>query len=171
MNIYILRHGIAVEPGTPGINGDPARPLTPEGEDKLKRIAAAMQAMKLTFDVILSSPYLRAKLTADLVATNLGEKKKLSLTDHLTPEGDPKKLVEQLNGLKPLPENVLLVGHEPYLSRLIGLLTSGNTGLAIDMKKGGLCKLDAEPLKYGRCAVLNWLLTPKQMALMAKDEK
>lgn len=171
MNIYILRHGIAVDPGTPGISGDPARPLTPEGEEKLKRIAAAMQAMKLSFDVILTSPYLRAKHTAELVANILGDKKKLSVTDHLTPEGDPKKLVELLNELKPLPENVLLVGHEPYLSRLISLLTSGNTGLAVDMKKGGLCKLDAEPLKYGRCAVFNWLLTPKLMALMAKEEK
>ena len=171
MNIYLLRHGIAVEPGTPGISGDPARPLTTEGEEKLTRIAAAMQAMKLSFDAVLTSPYLRAKHTAELVANIIGDKKKLVLTDHLTPEGDPKKLVEQLNDLKPMPENVLLVGHEPFMSKLIGLLTCGNTGLAIDMKKGGLCKLDAEPLKYGRCAVLNWLLTPKQMALMAKEDK
>jgi hypothetical protein len=50
---------------------------------------------------------------------------------------------------------------------LISLLVSGDTKTAVVMKKGGLCKLSIEPLKSGRCAVLEWLLTPKQMTLMA----
>jgi len=61
----------------------------------------------------------------------------------------------------------LLVGHEPYLSELISLLVAGDSSLCVVMKKGGLCKLSVETLKHGRCACLEWLLTPKQMALMA----
>ena len=62
---------------------------------------------------------------------------------------------------------MLLVGHKPFLGRLVALLSTGNTSLDIDFKKGGLCKLEAESLHYGRCAKLVWLLTPRQMELMA----
>ena len=166
MNLYILRHGIAVEPGTPGYAKDADRPLTPEGERKLLHIAEAMEALDLTFDLILSSPYLRARQTAEIVAEALKARKKLELSDSLTPGGSTTKLVELLNHLQPVSESVLLVGHEPYLSGLISLLVSGEQNLAVVMKKAGLCKLTTESLKHGRCAALEWLLTPKQMALM-----
>ena len=167
MNLYVLRHGIAVEPGTPGYERDADRPLTPEGERKLWRIAEAMEALELSFDLILSSPYLRALQTAEIVAKALKGRKKVELSESLTPGGSTKKLVELLNRVQPSPESVLLVGHEPYLSGLISLLVSGDAGFAVVMKKGGLCKLSTESLKPGRCAALEWLLTPKQMALMS----
>jgi phosphohistidine phosphatase len=167
MNLYILRHGIAVEPGTSGYEKDADRPLTPEGERKLLQIAEAMKALDLAFDLILSSPYLRARQTAEVIAEALKARKALELSDSLTPGGSPKKLVDLLNRLQPPPETVLLVGHEPYLSGLISLLVFGEATQAVVMKKGGLCKLSIESLKPGRCAALDWLLTPKQMALMA----
>ena len=167
MNLYILRHGIAVEQGTPGYEKDADRPLTPEGERKLLQIAEAMEALELSFDLILASPYLRARQTAELVAEALKAHKKLELTDSLSPGGSTKKLVEFLSRLQPGPENILLVGHEPYLSGLVSLLVFGEATSAVVMKKGGLCKLSTDSLKPGRCAALEWLLTPKQMALMA----
>jgi phosphohistidine phosphatase len=167
MNLYILRHGIAVEPGSPGYEKDADRPLTPEGERKLLQIAEAMEALDLAFDLILSSPYLRARQTAEIVAEALKARRKLEFSDSLVPGGSPKKLVEFLNRLQPPPESVLLVGHEPYLSGLVSLLVAGNPSLSMVLKKGGLCKLATESLAPGRCAALEWLLTPKQMALMA----
>ncbi|MCX6922540.1 MAG: phosphohistidine phosphatase SixA [Verrucomicrobia bacterium] len=166
MNLYILRHGIAVELGTANFAKDAERPLTPEGERKLRQIAAAMGALELSFDLILSSPYVRARQTAESVAESLKARKRLELADCLTPGGSTKKLIDLLNSLKPLPESVLLVGHEPYLSSLISLLVSGKESFAVVMKKGGLCKLSTGSLQHGRCAMLEWLLTPKQMALM-----
>jgi phosphohistidine phosphatase len=166
MNLYILRHGIAADPGSPDYPNDADRPLTPKGERKLQQIADAMLTLELSFDVIVSSPYARARQTAEVVAEAFHAQKKLEFTDLLTPGGSPKKLVELLNGLKPAPDSVLLSGHEPYLSGLISLLVSGEPGLSVVMRKGGLCKLSAEHLKPGRCASLEWLLTPKQMALM-----
>jgi|ERR1039458_9724753 phosphohistidine phosphatase len=167
MNLYILRHGIAVEPGTPGCIKDADRPLAPEGERKLRRITEAMEALGLGFDLILSSPYLRARQTAEIVAEARKPHKRLEYSDSLTPGGSTKKLVEFLDRLQPSPDSVLLVGHEPFLSGLISLLVAGNEGFCVVMKKGGLCKLAIDSLKHGRCAVLEWLLTPKQMALMA----
>ena len=167
MNIYLLRHGIAVEQGTAGHSKDSSRPLTSKGERKLWQIAEAMEALELSFDVILSSPYVRTRQTADIIAEAFNGRGKVELDDELAPSGNTKTLVERLAARKPAPEDVLLVGHEPYLSELISLLVAGDRGLSVLMKKGGLCKLEVESLRPSRCATLAWLLTPKQMALMA----
>jgi phosphohistidine phosphatase len=167
MNLYILRHGIAVDQGTPGYENDADRPLTREGERKLQRIARAMKALDLDIDLILTSPYVRARQTAECVAELLKLSRKLEFTNTLTPGGDSSQLVELIARRQPPPENVLLVGHEPYLSGLVSLLVAGAEGFAVVLKKGGLCKLSVDALMHGRCAAISWLLTPKQMSLMA----
>jgi phosphohistidine phosphatase len=166
VNIFLLRHGIAAEPGAPGIKTDAERPLIPKGEQRIRAAAVAMEKMGLSFDAIISSPFLRAKQTAEIVAKILKLEKKLAISSDLIPGGNPEALIRHLNDLKPAPENILLVGHEPFLSRLIALLASGGMAATIDMKKGSLCKLEAEDLEYGHCATLKWLLTPRQMELM-----
>lgn len=169
MNLYILRHGIAVERGTRGFENDADRPLTLKGEERMKDIARAMKAMELEFDLILTSPYVRARHTAEIVADEFKARTILQNSEHLACDGDPKKVITELGRLK--PENVLLSGHEPYLSELISTLVFGESAALVQMKKGGLCKLSAETLKYGRCATLEWLLTPKQMLLMTGEKE
>jgi len=167
MNLFILRHGIAVERDPVSFPDDSQRPLTLKGEERVRMIGEAMQVMELSFDHILSSPYRRASQTAELVAAALGLKRALEFRDELAVEGDPKALVRYLNQLQPAPEKVLLVGHEPYLSGLISELISGEPKSVIELKKGGFAKLEIETqLRFGPCAALAWLLTPKQMALM-----
>lgn len=167
MNIFILRHGIAVDPGTAGYEDDSQRPLVPKGERRLEKAAGAMKKLELSFDLIVSSPYLRARQTAEIVAAELKLKKRLQFSDHLVPDGDFEALIRELNAVKPAPKDLLLVGHEPHLSHFIGFLCSGNPHATIEMKKGGLCKMEAERLLPGHCARLAWLLTPSQMELMA----
>lgn len=167
MNLFILRHGIAVEPGTAGFENDADRPLIPKGERRLRKAAAAMGKMELSFDLILSSPFVRARQTAEIITRKLKLRKRLQLTDTLAFGTSMKNLIALLAGLDPAPGNVLLVGHEPYLSRLISLLVSGDENAAVEMKKGGLCRLEIEGLRAGKCAKLLWLLTPAQMELMA----
>jgi len=167
MNLYILRHGIAVELGMPGVGKDSERQLAPEGKRKLRQIAGAMKALDLSFDLILTSPYVRAEQTATIVAEALDAQNNLESSDTLTPSGGMRDLIAAITHRKPAPEDALLVGHEPYLSELISLLVSGGTdGVSVVLKKGGLCKLAVETLRYGRCATLEWLLTPKQLGLM-----
>lgn len=167
MNLYLLRHGLAEELVTSGLAQDSERPLTPKGERKLWKVAEGMKALELTFDVILCSPYVRARQTAEIIAEAMHTRKKIEFSETLTPSGNAKKLIELLNHFDPALQEILLVGHEPHLSQLISLLVSGKTGFAVVMKKGGLCKLTVESLHYGRCAALEWLLTPGQMGLMA----
>ena len=166
MELYLLRHGLAVERGAPGFDGDSARPLTSKGRRQLRKTAAAMRQMDLRFDLILSSPLLRAKQTAEIIAAELKLKKRLKFSNALAPGGDAAILLRQLARVKPPPEKLLLVGHEPDLSRLISLLVTGDGRLQLDFKKGGLCKLETEDLCAGKCALFAWLLTPKQMKLM-----
>ena len=161
MELYLLRHAIAVERGAPGEKSDRDRPLTEEGRKKLRGIAKALRAMELSLDLILSSPYARARQTAERVAKVLHHEQRLKFSEHLAPDGDAEQLVEQLGSLHARPARVLLVGHEPQLSRLISTLLTGDPDLALSLKKGGLCKLTVSRLRYGRCATLEWLLTPR----------
>lgn len=166
MNLFLLRHGLAVDRSKPGFKKDSDRPLTPKGKQRMWRVAEAMEEMDLEFDAILASPFIRAAQTAEIIAEAFELRKKLSTSEHLTPNGNPKLLLEHIAQLKPAPKDVLLVGHEPYLGQLIGLLVAGNTNAMIELKKGALCKLEIETVRCGRCANLAWLLTPKQMTLM-----
>jgi phosphohistidine phosphatase len=111
----------------------------------------------LQFDLILSSSLVRAEQTARIVAEEF--EREVTFTDFLAPDGNALELIGEINDEK--PQRVLLVGHEPDLSLLISVLISGNSDAAIELKKGGLCKLTTEKLTFGRCATLNWLLPPK----------
>lgn len=166
-DIYLLRHAIAVERGTPGYEIDRTRPLTPEGARRMRRIAEGMLNLKLDFDVVLTSPYLRAKQTADIVGQVLRPGKGVQVTDALSPGGDQARLVEDLGRQFGDAKGVMLVGHEPDLSELASTLSSGSLDVALEMKKGGLCLLQAEKLTYGQCATLKWLLTPAQLRRLA----
>src|SRR5262245_29578427 len=161
--IYVLRHGIAVERGTKGYPLDSQRPLTPEGRKKVRRIAKTLRRLGVSIDLILSSPYVRARQTAEIVAKVLGSGKRLKFSEHLMAEGDAEDLIGQLSRLYYSAASVMLVGHEPYLSQLISVLLTGKPDLAMTLKKGGLCKLVAQRLAYTRCATLEWLLAPRHL--------
>lgn len=168
MNLYFLRHGVAAERDPKSFPDDSLRPLVAKGEERTRLCGDAMRALEVSFDRIFASPYRRAAQTAEIVASNLNLKRRLEFRDELAPGGDAKALIRYVSRIRPGPESVLLVGHEPDLSQLISLLISGGPTTAIEMKKGGLAKLVIETeLRYARCATLAWLLTPKQMALMA----
>jgi len=162
-----MRHGPAVERGARGFEDDSARPLTPKGRRQMRKTVAALKKVGMDFDLILSSPLVRARQTAEIVASGLGRKQRLRLSKALAPGSPAAFLLRQLEREKPARKRILLVGHEPDLSRLASLLVAGGPHLQLEFKKGGLCKLEAEKLRAAKCALLAWLLTPKQMKLMA----
>jgi phosphohistidine phosphatase len=129
----------------------------------MRRIAKGIQASGLSYDLILSSPYLRAKQTAEIVTQVLSTPEGVMLAETLTPEGNPRQLIEALRTDHHERQDVLLVGHEPYLSRLISTLLTGGPNLSVVMKRGGLCALDVDTLRFGRCASLISLLSPRQL--------
>lgn len=160
MDIYILRHAIAEERDSDKYPDDSLRPLTARGRKRMRRIAEGLAAAGLWFDVIYTSPFVRARQTADIVATAFRARKKLHETRTLATDGDPEELISLVNALKGRADSILLVGHEPYLSDLISVLVTGDSSFTLSMKKGGLCKLLADTLKYEKCASLEFLLPP-----------
>ena len=160
MKLYILRHGDAAEPGDPRYK-ESKRPLTAKGIQRTKQLAHALRQMEVSLDAILSSPFARARQTAEIIARGLAFERKLDFTEALTPSGSMEKLVDQINAIHPAPEGVLLSGHEPYLSGFISLLCVGGPGLPLRMKKGALCRLEVDRLSCGKCAMLEWLLQPR----------
>ncbi len=160
MEVYVLRHAIADERDPDKYPDDSLRPLTTKGIRRMKRIAAGMRTLGIKPDLILSSPYVRARQTAEIVAEALKTGRTLKLSEHLEVAGDARKLVQELRSKHSSASSVILVGHEPYLSDLISVLLLGDTRLALTMKKGAVCKLTVDSLKYGRCATLEWLIPP-----------
>jgi phosphohistidine phosphatase len=163
MDLFLLRHGIAVDRGQPGYEDDSLRPLTPKGAARIHRIAQAAKRLRLKFDLILSSPYLRAQQTAQGIASFYKMEDKLRLTENLVPATLASALIGEIHETYADALSILLVGHEPYLSGLVSVLLAGDENVMITFKKGGLCKLSVDELRYERCATLEWLMTPKQM--------
>ena len=161
MELYLLRHAIAEEQSAS--QPDSERRLTREGARKMRRIAKGMKALGLKFDLILTSPFIRAKQTGEIAASALKLEKRLAVELTLAGDRKPRELIAALKKHRNA-ERVLLVGHEPHLSQLISVLISGSERPAVAMKKASLCKLTVGELKYDRCAVLDWLLEPNQLA-------
>src|SRR4029077_14144980 len=97
-------------------------PLTPDGLRKMRKIARGMKRLKLSFDWILTSPYRRAYDTSQIVAETFKARKKLRVLKSLASDGDPERLMHHIALDYLSRDKLLLVGHEPYLSRLISVL-------------------------------------------------
>jgi phosphohistidine phosphatase len=166
MNLFLLRHAKA-QPRSPKWRPDSKRPLTPEGESSMFEVARGIKALDVSFDVILTSPYVRALRTAEILA-EVYESEKLFETARLAPEAGAKEILDEVNENFSAAGEIVLVGHEPFMSRLISTLLTGEDGMAIEFKKAGFCKLTIEKLVFGKCACLNWLLTPRQLARLGK---
>ncbi len=169
MNLYFLRHAKACPRG-PKYRPDSKRPLTREGEKAMRQVAAGIQRLELAFDLILASPYARALRSAEILA-DAYDSKKLFMTRHLAADAEPSEVIAEILENFVTLENIALVGHEPFLSGLISILLSGKAGMKIDFKKAALCKLSVEDLRFGECATLCWLLTPRQLARLGKRGK
>ena len=167
MNLYLLRHAKAEELVVRDARRDSERALTPGGVKRMRRVAKGMRALNLRFDAILSSPYVRAKQTAEVVGEIFGCAKRMRFVVALEPDCDPGDVVEYLRQFQRTSGDVLLVGHEPHLSRLVAALVTGGSALGINFKKAGLCKLSVELRRHSAAAILDWLLTPRQLETLA----
>ena len=165
MELYILRHGIAVPHGAPGYEDDTKRPLTPEGRKKLRRIARSMRRMDLSFDLILSSPYVRARQTAEIVAGGLAPRPSLVNIDALAPDSGYAAVITELEKHARKPR-IALVGHEPDIGELGARLVGSRR--SIEFKKGAICRIDVDEIPPNGPGQLRWFLTPKILLSLKK---
>jgi phosphohistidine phosphatase len=165
MNLYLLRHGIAVPKEDPEIRSDEERALTRKGAKRMRKAAKGLAALDIDFDRILTSPLARARQTAGIVAEITGREERLEELHELSPRASVEALLSGLAAYGK-SENLLLVGHEPLLSQTASYLLAKETEIRIELKKGGLCRLEVPGLPAESAAVLRWMLTPRQLRLL-----
>ena len=137
--LYILRHGIAVDAGAPGMPDD-ERPLTEKGIKRMRQIADGLRTLDLKLDRIVTSPLSRAKATAEIVAEALDARELLETSNVLQTGSDAARIERWLRDRA--EGRLMLVGHNPTLSDLVSLLVLGATmPLICDLKKGGIAAL------------------------------
>src|ERR1700753_4521828 len=173
MNLYILRHASA---GTRRINPilDLKRPLDKDGKSHCLHLAYVLNAMKVSFDAVVSSPLKRSLQTAQLVATETGLESQVLISNALAPTADFAQFQRLLRECEQY-ENLLVVGHNPnitsFLGQLLAPVNAGPDELAgsrFRMRKGTLARLT---VARGH-STLQWMLDPRTVrALYASSTK
>ena len=165
MRALLVRHAIAADRALAS-GPDVGRPLTPDGVRRFRRGARALAALVPELEAIFTSPLVRARQTADLLAAAHPGAPTLSEVPELEPGAGSLAILELLRARKSLAA-VGLVGHEPDLSLLEGhLLTGGNRSLA-DFRKGGAALIDFPGRVAAGSGVLLWHLTAGQLRKLA----
>lgn len=166
MEIYIVRHGIAIDREDPKCPPDPERYLTEEGIEKTKRVAAAVAAFNAAPDLLLSSPYVRAIQTAEIFAGALGyPKQKIRRTDLLLPGAEPTLFFRELAKDKQT-STLYIFGHAPQLDDLL----SAALGLKhhiTSLKKAGVALIELKRVSPPSGQLL-WLAPPKLLRRAGK---
>lgn len=161
MDLYVVRHAVAHQRDGERWPDDSRRPLTPEGEERFRRVAKGLSGLVSSVNVVLSSPYARAWRSAEILAQAGWPAPKPC--EELEPEYPPEDVAAALGGYVGL-ERVAVVGHRPCLHELVAYLLTGETDDSwVKIKKGGVVCLrlaDGEP-PGPAAASLRWLLTPK----------
>jgi len=168
MDLYLMRHGIATPREEHPSMADAERALTEEGVRKTGQVAHGLAQLGITCEWIFTSPLVRARQSAEIVAQAIGLEDRVEEWPELGAGGSNEALLHRLQtaARRRTLRAVLLVGHEPQLSELTSMFLSGTGNVSVDFKKATVCCLQVGPsLKWGQ-ATLRWLLTPKQLRLL-----
>lgn len=165
-SLYLIRHGIAAERGEAYPN-DCDRPLTEEGRRKTRQVAKRLATLGLRFDLLLTSPLVRARQTAEIFTETVGYDCPLEVSQELAPEGD---FDAWLNWWKAWQQSKTtsgdvalgLIGHEPDLSTWAEMLVWGDVRSVIVLKKAGVIGLAVpEPTSPVGSSILFLVIPPK----------
>jgi phosphohistidine phosphatase len=155
--LYLVRHAIAAERGEEWPD-DTKRPLTVRGISRFKEVVRGLRRLDITVDEIFTSPLVRTRQTADLLASGLAGKPVIKPLDALAPEHAPAVIMSQLAKVA-RRSRIALVGHEPGLGELAAHMLGAPRALAF--RKGGVARIDLGALTSRRAAALIWFLPPK----------
>jgi phosphohistidine phosphatase len=150
MRLYLVRHGKAE--GHTGNDHD--RQLTSDGAKRLETEAQVIARLGINPDRIYSSPRVRARQTADIIARVLD--KQVEISEEVNFGFTTESVTKLVNGL-PLDAEVMFVGHNPSMAQVVHTLTGAN----VEMKVGSLARIDLHSLPPDLHGYLVWLIAPK----------
>lgn len=166
MQIVLFRHGLAIDREDPECPPDFERFLTDKGIERTHAAAAGLRALGVEPDVILASPYVRTRQTAEIAAEELGyAPENVHLTDALVPEAGPQRFLREAAHMG--VETVLGVGHAPNMDLIIAHVAGVEGWPFTYLKKAGAAMMEVGPEFRG---VLHWLLQPKTLRALARRQ-
>jgi phosphohistidine phosphatase len=165
MDVYLVRHAIAHERNRVRWPNDARRPLTAAGQQKFREAARGLRRCLPKGVRVLSSPYVRARETAAIL-TKVAKFERAIECPELASKAPTGKAFELLRSRKEAA--VVLVGHEPNLSRLLSTALGGDRArLSFEFKKGGAaCLHFANDIGPGRAALI-WMAPPRVLRALA----
>jgi phosphohistidine phosphatase len=166
MQLYIMRHAIAAL-REKWIGPDADRPLTLAGRARMRQAARGLRAMRVRFDLIVSSPLVRALQTAEVVSREIKAKPEIEICPALSPGLQTDELFRFLATF-PKANRVLLVGHEPDLGNLVLTLIGGGHPDSYPMRKGAVCRVDIDSMPPGGPGRLIWAVSPRILRGLAR---
>jgi phosphohistidine phosphatase len=155
--IYLIRHGVAEARGEEWPD-DTKRPLTADGIDRLRKSARGLINLDVTFDVMLTSPLVRTRQTADTIASVFEARPPVVAIESLAPGGSYPSVLTDLEK-QSRRTRIALVGHEPGIGELAARLAGSRH--PFEFKKGAVCRVDIETLPPAGSGALRWFLTPR----------
>lgn len=166
IEVYLVRHAIAAERG-PNYPDDRLRPLTAEGVARFREAIAGLRSLDVAIDLILSSPLVRARETAELLAAGLPGKPPIENLDLLAPGGRIALVPDVLARHARRRHRWLgLVGHQPDLGDL-GAKLLGARG-TLEFKKGGVALIELDGATPGGPGTLHWMLAPRMLRKLGR---
>ncbi len=164
-HIYLVRHGVAEDFSSSGRDFD--RRLTAEGHDKMARAAEGLAALNVGVDLLVSSPLVRARETADDLAVAFPAARR-EVWDELACGVDDFALTARLEEVAP-SESIMLVGHEPDIGELLAYWLTGRTsGFLTRVRKGSVSCLLAAGFPPSGVATFEWMMTAKQLGRIGR---
>lgn len=160
MRVYLVRHGIA-EMRSIAFGPDEDRALTAGGSAMIRRVAAGLARAGHVPDLILSSPFLRARQTAETLGEQFGAGIPLGTLKNLVPGGDAEALYRIIVRHSRNTRRLMLVGHQPSLGETAGRLLFGSREHGFDLREGDVCVLDTVDYQGQIRARLFALLPPE----------
>lgn len=158
MDLYLIRHADALALGERGVTEDAERPLSEQGESQARLLAGVLQKRGVTLERLVTSPFVRARQTADLIAQHwTGTPPEVIACDDLTPDGKARKLAKFVRNLG--SDKVGLVGHIPQITSWAAWLI-GDKKAQIDLAKAGIAYVALGNGPRKGMGILQWLVSP-----------
>jgi phosphohistidine phosphatase len=163
--VYIVRHGTAVEVGEEGVTGDVDRHLSGPGRVKTEEVARGLRALGGVPDRLVTSPLVRARQTAEILAAVLAPGINVDVVDQLCPGSRTLAIVAWLQ--KHSGDSVMLVGHMPDLVVLGSCLLTGHSEVNMVFKKAAAMHISFDNEIEAGEGCLEWLLQPRILRALA----
>ncbi len=157
--LYLVRHAVAEERGEAWPD-DTKRPLTERGMTRMRRAVRGLVSLGVEIDVVLTSPLVRARQTAEILAGGFDPRPPVVNVEALAPGATWQALASEL-AKQTRRERIALVGHEPGIGELAAQLIGARQ--PIEFKKGAICRIDVEALPPTAAGSLRWFMTARTL--------